>query len=90
MVKGKDKAYTPTSEEILRNRQTPVKPLVDSYFAWENIAGTLSRRGKVPAPVRCCTVSPKPQSFSSDPALIGRQKPEPKSMSDVMSKVYPL
>lgn len=34
MVKGKDKTYKPTSEEILRNRQTLVKPLVDSYFAW--------------------------------------------------------
>ena len=43
MVKGKDKAYTPASEEILRNRQTLVKPLVDSYFgvgkhSWHIIA----------------------------------------------------
>ena len=43
VVKGKDKAYTPASEEILRNRQTLVKPLVDSYFgvgkhSWHIIA----------------------------------------------------
>ena len=59
MVKGKDKTYTLASEEIFRNRQTLVKPLVDSYFAWENTASTLLRWGKVPAPVRCCTVPPK-------------------------------
>lgn len=34
MVKGKDKTYKPTEEEILRNRQILVKPLVDSYFEW--------------------------------------------------------
>ena len=43
MVKGKDKTYTPASEEIFRNRQTLIKPLVDSYFAWENTASTLLR-----------------------------------------------
>ncbi len=34
MVKGKDKTHKPAPEEILKNRQTLVKPLVDSYFAW--------------------------------------------------------
>lgn len=40
MIKGKDKKYVPTDEEILRNRQVNVKPLVDSYFEWiKSIAG---------------------------------------------------
>ena len=34
MVKGKKKTYKPTDEEILRNRQALVKPIVDSYFEW--------------------------------------------------------
>lgn len=34
MVKGKTKTYKPTDEEILRNRQALVKPVVDSYFEW--------------------------------------------------------